>query len=85
MARAENRYRKIEIRMWADQKFRKLSPMPPSGQSLWFYLLSGPHTGIIPGLSKARRVTIADELAWTPEDFDAAFKEIASQISAIAT
>jgi hypothetical protein len=79
MARAENRYRKIEIRMWADQKFRKLSPMPPSGQSLWFYLLSGPHTGIIPGLSKARRVTIADELAWTPEDFDAAFKEIASQ------
>jgi hypothetical protein len=79
MASAENRFRKIEIRMWTDQKFRKLSPMPPSGQSLWFYLLSGPHTGIIPGLSKARRGGIADELAWTLEGFDTAFKEITSQ------
>ena len=79
MASAENRFRKIEIRMWTDQKFRKLSPMPPSGQSLWFYLLSGPHTSIIPGLFKARRGGIAEELAWTLEAFDAAFNEIASQ------
>jgi hypothetical protein len=79
MASAENRFRKIEIRMWTDQKFRELSPMPPSGQSLWFYLLSGPHTSIIPGLFRARRSGIAEELAWTPEAFDTAFKEIASQ------
>jgi hypothetical protein len=79
MASAENRFRKIEIRMWTDQKFRELSPMPPSGQSLWVYLLSGPHTSIIPGLSKARRGGIADELAWTLEAFDTAFNEIASQ------
>jgi hypothetical protein len=65
--------------MWTDQKFRELSPMPPSGQSLWVYLLSGPHTSIIPGLSKARRGGIAEELAWTLEAFDTAFNEIASQ------
>ena len=45
---AENRYRKIEVRMWGDEKFRMLSPLPPSGQSLWLFLLTGPHTGPIP-------------------------------------
>ena len=27
---AENRYRKIEVRMWGDEKFRTLSPLLPS-------------------------------------------------------
>lgn len=78
MASAENRFRKIEMRMWADQKFRALSPLPPSGQSLWLYLLTGPHTGIIPGLFKARRGGLVEELAWSPEAFDTAFAEITS-------
>jgi hypothetical protein len=79
MASAENRYRKIEMRMWADHKFRELSPVPPSGQSLWLYLLTGPHTGIIPGLSRAGRLALAEALGWAPEAFEAAFDEIASR------
>ncbi len=79
MASAENRYRKIEVRMWRDRKFRELSPLLPSGQALWVYLLTGPHTGIIPGVFTARRSGLAEELAWTLEAFDAAFGEITSR------
>jgi hypothetical protein len=72
---AENRYRKIEVRMWGDEKFRTLSPLPPSGQSLWLFLLTGPHTGPIPGLFRVGRAALAEELGWPQEDFDKAFDE----------
>jgi len=72
------RYRKIEVRTWSDEKFRALSPMPPSGQGLWFFLLTGPHTGPIPGLFRAGRAAMAEELGWPPEAFDEAFAEVSS-------
>ncbi|MDE2429790.1 MAG: hypothetical protein KGM99_13775 [Burkholderiales bacterium] len=70
-----SRYRKIEVRTWADSRFRELSPIPPCGQGLWFYLLTGPHTGPIPGLFRAGRAAMAEELDWPLEDFDKAFAE----------
>lgn len=69
-------YRKIEIRMWGDEKFCALSPMPACGQALWIYLLTGPHTGPIPGLCRAGRAGMAEQLEWALEDFDDAFAEI---------
>lgn len=45
-------YRKVKITMWDDPRFRALSPLPPSGQSLFIYLLTGPFTGIILGYSR---------------------------------
>lgn len=69
------RYRKIEVRMWSDEKFRTLSPLPPCGQGLWLFLLTGPQTGPIPGLFRAGRAALADELNWTTEAFDEAFEE----------
>ena len=68
-------YRKIEVRMWGDYKFRKLSPLPPCGQGLWIYLLTGPHTGPIPGLFRVSQATLADELGWSVEAFQEAFGE----------
>jgi hypothetical protein len=62
--------------MWVDEKFRSLSPLEPSGQALWFFLLTGPHTGPIPGLFRAGRAALAEELGWTPEAFDKAFREV---------
>ena len=59
-----SRYRKISVRMWGDEGFRALSPLRPSGQGLWVYLLTGTHTSIVPGLSAVRLVTIAEELRW---------------------
>lgn len=74
-----SRYRKIEVKMWGDERFRELSPLPPSGQSLWLFLLTGPHTGPIPGLFRAGRAAMAEELGWEQEAFDKAFKEVFDQ------
>jgi hypothetical protein len=65
--------------MWGDEKFMALSPLPPCGQALWLYLLTGPQTGIIPGLYKAGRMAMAEDLGWTPEAFDEAFAEALNQ------
>jgi hypothetical protein len=74
-----SRYRKIEVRTWSDEKFRVLSPVQPSGQGLWFFLLTGPHTGPIPGLFRAGRAAMAEELGWPLEAFDEAFREVFQQ------
>ncbi|MGJ7512370.1 hypothetical protein [Variovorax sp. GT1P44] len=74
-----SRYRKIEVRTWSDEKFRNLSPLPASGQGLWFFLLTGPHTGPIPGLFRAGRAAMAEELGWEMEAFDEAFVEVSTQ------
>lgn len=68
-------YRKVKITMWDDPKFRALSALPPSGQSLFIYLLTSPFTGIIPGLFKAGRAAISEELGWEVEAFDLALGE----------
>lgn len=75
----KNRYRKVEVRTWADEKFRELSPMLASGQSLWLFLMTGPHTSRIPGLFRAGRAGMAEELNWEQEDFDKAFQEVFSK------
>ena len=74
-----SRYRKIEVRTWGDQKFRLLSPIPPCGQGLWFYLLTGPSTGPIPGLFRAGRAALAEDLGWEPKAFAEAFQEVFAQ------
>lgn len=77
-------YRTIEVATWTDRKFRKLSRMPPSGQGLWLYLLTGPHTGLMPGLYNAGRAGLAEKLRWSLDDFDAAFAELEEQGMAFA-
>lgn len=69
-------YRRVSISMWGDTKFSCLSPLPPSGQSLWLYLLTGPHTSIVPGVFVAGRAAMAEALGWDQRDFDAAMKEL---------
>jgi uncharacterized phage protein (TIGR02220 family) len=75
----KSRYRKIEVRIWGDEKFKKLTPIPPCGQGLWLFLLTGPHTGPIPGLFRSGRAAMAEELDWSLEDFDKAFAEALEQ------
>lgn len=73
------KYRKVELSMYADEKFMRLSPMLPSGQSLWLYLLTGPHTGHIPGLFVCGKAAMAEALNWTPEAFAKAFDEVLAE------
>lgn len=74
-----SRYRKIEIRMWGDAGFRSLSGIPACGQGLWLFLLTGPHTGPIPGVFRAGRASMSEELGWSLEAFDEAFREVLAQ------
>lgn len=65
--------------MWGDEKFRALSPIQPSAQALWIFLLTGPHTGPIPGLFRSGRAAMAEELNWDLEAFGEAFREVFQQ------
>ncbi|MGN6107263.1 MAG: hypothetical protein ACTHU0_19300 [Kofleriaceae bacterium] len=69
------RYRKIEIAVWHDERFRALSSAPANGQTLWLYLLCGPRTTIFPGLVVARQEVIASDLGWPLEAFREAYGE----------
>jgi len=48
--------------LWADEKFGELSALAPSGQALWLYLLTGPHTASIPGLYRVSVLSLSDQL-----------------------
>lgn len=90
------RYRKVEIGTWNDRRFRELSPQPPSGQTLWVYLLCGPRTTIFPGLVIATEAVIASDLRWPvsaelfdapsagPRSFREAWKEVSDKGMAVS-
>ena len=69
-------YRRVTVRMYGDERFMRLSPLQPSGQALWLYLLTGPHTGPIPGVFVAGRAALAETLGWEPEAFAKALAEV---------
>jgi hypothetical protein len=54
----------VDIEMWRDDKFRQLSPSPPSAQALWLYLLVGKHTTMLPGVVLATPAEIFATLGW---------------------
>lgn len=62
------RFRKVYQRMWSDAGFRRLSPLKPSGQALFMYLLTGAETGILPGVVRIGVGALAESLDWSPED-----------------
>ncbi|RLE28248.1 MAG: hypothetical protein DRJ65_00025 [Acidobacteria bacterium] len=72
-------YRKVRVRMWRSGSFTRLSPLPPSGQSLFVYLLTCPETTPIPGVIVAGRMALSEVLGWEISDFDSAIKEILSE------
>lgn len=72
----KSRYIKVGVCIWSDDRFRKLSPIKPSGQSLWLYLITCPSAESIPGLIPMGRMALAEALDWSLEDFDSAFAEI---------
>lgn len=78
------RHRKIDLRMWGDEKFRALSSPSPSGKWLWTYLISGPQTTIIPGLFVTGEAALAEALGWSLVAFRRCWKEIAGQSMAVA-
>ena len=70
------RYRKIDVRVWDDAKFRSLSPIQPCGQGLWFFLLTNRNTTSVPGCYYAGEAALAEMLGWSLEGFRKAFREL---------
>lgn len=73
------RYRKIEVGTWVDDGFLRLSPPPPNGRYLWFYLLTNPDTVNIPGLYRSGEAAMAEALGWPLKGFREAFAEASTQ------
>jgi hypothetical protein len=65
--------------MWGDGDFIRLSHAQPNAQTLWFYLLTGPHTTALPGLSVAGPRQLAEALGWPYEAFAPCLDEITSK------
>jgi hypothetical protein len=76
---SEGIYRRLTVRMYGDEKFMRLSPLKPSGQALWMYLLTGPHTVQIPGVFVIGKAALAEALNWEAEDFAKAFAEVLAE------
>lgn len=74
----KRRYRKVLCRMYGDEKFRQLSGPKPNGQTLWTYLITGPHTTSVPGLFVAGEAQLAEALGWSLAGFRSAWREIAA-------
>jgi hypothetical protein len=62
------RFRKAEMRMWADARFRSLTPPRPNARDLWIALLIGECTTQIPGIVVATPARLADSLGWGSPD-----------------
>lgn len=73
------RYRTVDVRVWGDERVRRLSRMQPSGQGLWFYMLTNPNTTMLPGLFRAGEAQMAEELRWSLEAFRKAFGEVTGE------
>lgn len=73
-------YRKVPTRLWlADERFRSLSGARPNGQTLFLYLITGPHTTLIPGLWVFSPSEAADFLRWPRPGIQKALRELAGQ------
>lgn len=58
------RWSAVTRALWNDRRFLGLSCPEPNAQTLWLYLLTGPHQGPIPGLFSAGVGSLADGLGW---------------------
>lgn len=66
------RYRKVETRIWTDERVSQLSP---DGRYIWLYCLTATDSNMI-GLYPFRRMVGIEDTGLTPDRFDAAFSEV---------
>ena len=73
------RYSKVSRRIWGDERFQRLTPAPPNGQTLWLRLLTGPELTVIPGLFAIGEAALSEALGWPLEGFRKAFAEVSRE------
>ena len=70
------RYRKVDPRVYSDERVRKLSRPAPNGRDCWMYLLTAKEAFSMPGVIPAGAGAMADTLRWDVQGFRAAFAEV---------
>ncbi len=78
------RYKKADVRIWADEKFRRLTPPQPCGQALWWRLMVPREATNIPGIVITGELSLAEHLKWSLPGLRKAWGEIAREKMAIA-
>jgi hypothetical protein len=79
MARETKRYRRVSLQTWGDKKFRELSKPAPNGQTLWLFLITGPHTSAIPGVLHVGQAALAESLGWPVKALQRCWLEIVAK------
>jgi hypothetical protein len=74
-----SRYRKVPTSTWDQPFYRALSKPPACGQVLWFRLITGPETSIIPGVLTVGEAALSEALGWRLGDFRRVFRELVDQ------
>jgi hypothetical protein len=69
------KYRKVDVRIWNDERFRALSP---HGQLVFLFLMTHPNMTVVGGM-RASIAGLAEELRFSYEDFREAFQEVSAQ------
>ncbi len=72
------RHRKIDVKLWGDEKFSSLSRPKPNAQTLWIFLLTGPQTTAAPGLFSSGVAALSEMLGWSTPAFRRCFEELVS-------
>lgn len=74
-----SRYKKIEMQMWGDVKFRSLSAPLPNARDCWIHLLTNRCNTSIPGVYHAYAEGLAKDLGWSVKDYRKVFAEVFSR------
>lgn len=74
-----SRYKKIEMQMWGDVKFRALSAPPPNARDCWIHLLTNRCNTSIPGVYHAYAEGLSRDLGWSVKDYRKVFAEVFSK------
>lgn len=69
-------YRKVEPRMWDDERFAALSP---EAKLTWLCILTGPHTTALPGLSVCGVASLAEAIRYGIDTVSKALDELVAK------
>jgi hypothetical protein len=73
------RFRKIDVKIWGDEKFRALSRPQPNARDCFLHLLTNRETTSIPGVYRAYEEGLARDLEWSVEDYRKVFREVSGK------